>query len=145
MGQPGLLVLRIGKPHGLRGEVTVQVHTDAPEERLRPGATLHTALPGSDPLTIETVRVHQGRYLIGFADVHGRDDAERLRNTKLYLDAEAESAQAPSVTDPEVAGEERGVGSTPDSEPAAYYEDDLMGMAVVLPSGDAVGILPFGA
>ena len=32
-----LLVARIGKPHGLRGEVTVQTHTDDPEARYAPG------------------------------------------------------------------------------------------------------------
>ncbi|MFN2495977.1 MAG: ribosome maturation factor RimM, partial [Pseudonocardiaceae bacterium] len=33
-----VVVGRVGRPHGLRGEVTVQVRTDSPEQRFRPGA-----------------------------------------------------------------------------------------------------------
>ena len=48
---PQLLVARIGKPHGLRGEVTVQVHTDDPERRFVVGATFATeAAPGSSAI-----------------------------------------------------------------------------------------------
>ena len=36
-----VLVARIGKPHGIRGEVTVELFTDAPEERFSRGEVLH--------------------------------------------------------------------------------------------------------
>ena len=35
-----VVVGRIGKPHGLRGEVTVEVRTDEPDRRFAPGTTL---------------------------------------------------------------------------------------------------------
>ena len=62
------LVARIGKPHGLRGEVTLRLHTDDPERRgSRPGRVLRTeAEPGSGvppDLTVATARVHQGSWL----------------------------------------------------------------------------------
>ncbi|MFC8850725.1 ribosome maturation factor RimM, partial [Micromonospora sp. NPDC057141] len=37
-----LIVGRIGKPHGIRGEVTVEVRTDEPEARFAPGSVLAT-------------------------------------------------------------------------------------------------------
>ncbi|MEW2428365.1 ribosome maturation factor RimM [Micromonospora sp. NPDC047644] len=45
-----LVVGRIGKPHGVRGEVTVEVRTDEPEARFAPGAVLRTE-PGATPPT----------------------------------------------------------------------------------------------
>ena len=43
-----VVVARVGRPHGLRGEVTVRLHTDEPERRLAVGAVLATeAPPGS--------------------------------------------------------------------------------------------------
>ena len=35
-----VVVARIGKPHGIRGEVTVQLFTDAPQERFARGEVL---------------------------------------------------------------------------------------------------------
>ncbi|MGC4867151.1 ribosome maturation factor RimM [Micromonospora sp. DT53] len=43
-----LVVGRIGKPHGVRGEVTVEVRTDEPEARFAPGTVLRTE-PGATP------------------------------------------------------------------------------------------------
>lgn len=43
-----LIVGRIGKPHGIRGEVTVEVRTDEPETRFAPGVVLAT-MPGVVP------------------------------------------------------------------------------------------------
>lgn len=37
-----LVVARIGRAHGIKGEVTVEVRTDEPEIRLGPGAVLAT-------------------------------------------------------------------------------------------------------
>ena len=37
-----IVLARIGKPHGLRGEVTVQLHTDDPERRFAVGEVLET-------------------------------------------------------------------------------------------------------
>lgn len=56
-----LVVARIGRAHGIKGEVTVEVRTDEPEKRLGPGAVLATEPSSVGPLTIETGRVHSGR------------------------------------------------------------------------------------
>jgi len=109
------VVARIGKPHGLRGEVTVQVHTDAPEERFTVGTEFATE-PDRGPLTLRSVRVHQQVYLLGFDGVADRTAAEGLRNTRLLLADEDEA-----------------------EEDDAWREEDLLGLKVVLTDGTEIG------
>src|SRR5215207_3878202 len=76
------IVGRIARTHGLRGEVIVNVETDFPEERFQPGAELFIAR-GEDmePLTLTSVRFHQGRPIVAVAGLAGLDlriPAERL-------------------------------------------------------------------
>ncbi len=136
-----MLVARIGRPHGLRGEVTVQLHTDAPEERLRVGVSLDTQPGEVGPLVIESVRVHQGRYLIGFAGVLSRNDAERLRNTKVYFVVQDKPAQDPrsAGADSNVVDSSLRTDSAEGHPEAGFYEDELIGMQVVSPAGDILG------
>jgi len=109
------VVARIGKPHGLRGDVTVQVHTDAPEERFTVGTEFATE-PDRGPLTLRSVRVHQQVYLLGFDGVADRTAAEGLRNTRLLLADEDEA-----------------------EEDDAWREEDLLGLKVVLTDGTEIG------
>jgi 16S rRNA processing protein RimM len=112
------VVARIGKAHGLRGEVTVQTHTDAPEQRFVVGAEFATQTPAGDegaPLVLRSVRVHQGTYLLGFEGVPDRTSAEALRNTRLVAEEE------------------------PVDEEDGWYEEDLLGFAVALADGTEVG------
>jgi 16S rRNA processing protein RimM len=86
-GDDEVVVARIGKPHGLHGEVTVQLHTDDPEARLAVGSVLATqAAEGSGvpkALTIRSTRVHQGIWLLAFEEIPDRSGAESLRATRL--------------------------------------------------------------
>lgn len=66
---------RIGKPHGLRGDVLVTITSDRPE-RLAPGAVWH--LEGG-PVTVVSARRHQDRWVVGFAEVQSRDAAEAIK------------------------------------------------------------------
>ncbi|MEU3375108.1 ribosome maturation factor RimM [Streptomyces sp. NPDC006711] len=113
-----LVVARIGRAHGIKGEVTVEVRTDEPELRLGPGAVLTTDPASTGPLTIESGRVHSGRLLLRFEGVRDRNAAEALRNTLLIADVD------PS--------------ELPD-EPDAYYDHQLMDLDVVLADGTEVG------
>ncbi|QDY79244.1 ribosome maturation factor RimM [Streptomyces qinzhouensis] len=113
-----LVVARIGRAHGIRGEVTVEVRTDEPEQRLAPGAVLATDPASTGPLTIETGRVHSGRLLLRFAGVHDRTGAEALRNTLLIADVDPEE--------------------TPE-DPDEYYDHQLVDLDVVLTDGTPVG------
>ncbi|OIK29076.1 ribosome maturation factor RimM [Streptomyces malaysiense] len=113
-----LVVARIGRAHGIKGEVTVEVRTDEPELRLAPGAVLATDPAATGPLTIETGRVHSGRLLLRFAGVTDRTGAEALRNTLLIADVDPEEM-------PE--GEDE------------YYDHQLMDLDVVTEDGVEVG------
>ncbi|MVO89927.1 ribosome maturation factor RimM [Streptomyces sp. p1417] len=113
-----LVVARIGRAHGIKGEVTVEVRTDEPELRLGPGAVLATDPAGTGPLTIETGRVHSGRLLLRFAGVRDRTGAEALRNTLLIAEV-----------DPEELPE----------DPDEFYDHQLMDLDVVTMDGTEVG------
>ena len=113
-----LVVGRIGRAHGIRGDVTVEVRTDEPELRLAPGAVLATDPASVGPLTIETGRVHSGRLLLTFEGVKDRNAAEALRNTLLIAEI-----------DPEELPEEED----------EYYDHQLMDLDVVTKDGVEVG------
>ena len=67
-----LTVARIGRAHGLRGEVALDVRTDAPEDRLAAGVVLRTEPEDRGPLTITGVRVQQDRWYVTFAEAGDR-------------------------------------------------------------------------
>ncbi|GGV89710.1 ribosome maturation factor RimM [Streptomyces massasporeus] len=113
-----LVVARIGRAHGIKGEVTVEVRTDEPELRLGPGAVLTTDPATVGPLTIETGRVHSGRLLLRFEGVSDRSGAEALRNTLLI--AEIDPEELPEGED-------------------EYYDHQLMDLDVVTADGTEVG------
>ncbi|QIQ02441.1 ribosome maturation factor RimM [Streptomyces liangshanensis] len=113
-----LVVARIGRAHGIKGEVTVEVRTDEPELRLGPGAVLGTEPASAGPLTIATGRVHSGRLLLRFEGVHDRGGAEALRN--ILLIAEVDPEELPE-------------------DPDEFYDHQLMDLDVVLADGTEIG------
>lgn len=78
-----LEVGRIGRAHGLRGEVVVHLVTDR-VERVAPGSRLGST---RGPLVVERSRPHQGAYLVFFEGVGSREAAEALRGTVLEAEA----------------------------------------------------------
>jgi 16S rRNA processing protein RimM len=78
--EPGdeLDVGRIGRPHGLTGEVRVELWSDG--SRLDPGSVLSS---DRGPVRVEASRPHQGAYLVRFAEVTDRAGAEALRGLVL--------------------------------------------------------------
>jgi 16S rRNA processing protein RimM len=100
-----LVVGRIGRVHGVRGEVLVDVRTDDPGARFAPGSSLAvdmSSLPAAarpllteDRLTVDSARPHSGRLIVRFAGVANRDQAEGLRGTVLVID----SADLPEIAD----------------------------------------------
>ncbi|WP_030802428.1 MULTISPECIES: ribosome maturation factor RimM [unclassified Streptomyces] len=113
-----LVVARIGRAHGIKGEVTVEVRTDEPELRLAPGAVLATDPSSVGPLTIATGRVHSGRLLLRFEGVADRTAAEALRNTLLI--AEVDPDEVPE-------------------DPEEFYDHQLIDLDVVTRDGTTVG------
>lgn len=113
-----LVVGRVGRPHGLRGEVTVEVRTDDPDQRFATGASLATVPPDRGPLTVAGSRWHSGRLLVRFAGREDRGAAEALRNTMLAIDSD----QLGPLEDPD-----------------AFYDHDLVGLRVLTTGGEEVG------
>ncbi|GAA2632003.1 ribosome maturation factor RimM [Streptomyces axinellae] len=113
-----LVVARIGRPHGIKGEVTVEVRTDEPELRLGPGAVLATDPASAGPLTIRSGRVHSGRLVLRFEGVGDRTAVEALRNTLLI--AEVDPDEKPE-------------------DPEEFYDHQLEDLEVVTREGAVVG------
>ena len=81
---PLLEVGRVVKPHGIRGEVVVDLISNRPEERLAGGSVLES---DRGPLEVITSRPHQGRWIVAFAGVADRNGAEALRGAVLSAEA----------------------------------------------------------
>ena len=113
-----VIVGRIGRAHGIRGEVGIEVRTDEPERRFSDGAQLVTDTSPERMLTIAGLRWHGDRLLVKFAEVPDRTAAEQLRNTVVQVDV-------PDDERPE--------------DPDEYYDRDLVGMTVRTADGAEAG------
>jgi 16S rRNA processing protein RimM len=113
-----VLVGRISRSHGLRGEVLVQSETDFPELRFAEGATLQ-ARRGAEVVTLEIdrSRVHAGKPLVGFRGYDSIEAVEALGRSDLRI---PEAALAP----------------LPEGE---YYWYQYVGAPVRTEAGDEVG------
>jgi 16S rRNA processing protein RimM len=81
-----LLVGRVARAHGNRGQVIVNLETDFPEERFQVGRTvLVGAGENSVARKIREVRFHQGRPILSLEGVSTMDDAEALAGAGLWV------------------------------------------------------------
>ena len=86
-----LVVARIGRAHGVLGEATIEVRTDQPENRFYIGSVLATEPTTFGPLTITSVRDHNGTLLLGFKGVNDRNQVEELRDVLLLAEVDIEA------------------------------------------------------
>ncbi len=92
------LVGRIARAHGNRGQVIVNLDTDFPDERFRPGAELFTMRGGVvTTLTLTTVRFQADRPVIGLAGIDTMDAAESMAGLELMIPAEHLAALPPGA------------------------------------------------
>jgi 16S rRNA processing protein RimM len=124
-----VVVGRIGKPHGLHGEVTVDVRTDEPARRFAPGSTLRAEPPPGSAsslrrLTVTGSRRHMSALLVAFEELADRTAAEAARGIVLY-------ATIPAGESPE--------------DPDEFYDHQLVGLAVLdldgRPIGEVTGVV----
>jgi 16S rRNA processing protein RimM len=130
-----LIVGRIGRPHGIRGEVIVGVRTDEPDLRFAVGAVLDVerTLPGPSrtgegsgvaagdgQLTVASARWHSGQLLVAFAGITDRTAAGELTGSWLSVD----SSQLPESCDPD-----------------EFRDHELIGLSVRTSAGDTVGVV----
>ncbi len=114
-----LVVARIGRAHGVNGEATIEVRTDLPEERFIVGSVLVTEPSTFGPLTISSVRNHNGTLLLGFKEVKDRTAVEKLRDVLLLADVDISE------------------GGDEDN----FHIQELLGCRVVTDAGIEVGIM----
>lgn len=123
-------VARIGKPHGIRGEVTVQLFTDEPELRFAPGTELlveaaseaGAAAAPNGVLTVRSARWNKKILVVAFDQVGDRNAAEALRESQVFVDSD-------DADDAEDDGE-------------AWYEHELLEMEVVVEeTGRRIGVV----
>ncbi len=112
-----VVVGRVGRAHGVRGDVVVDVRTDEPERRLAPGAVLATE-PDRGPLTVASGRVHSGRLLLHFEGIDDRAAAEALKGAALL--AEVDPDERPDDAD-------------------EWYDRQLVGLRVAVAAQGAEG------
>jgi 16S rRNA processing protein RimM len=117
-----LVVGRIVKPHGVRGELVVEVRTDSPEQRFQAGSVLGVRRGEQevDTLTLTGVRPHSGRMLVCVDGVETRNAAEELRGALLTVRADELEATG---------------------DPDEFYDHQLEGLQVVHVAGGDVGVL----
>jgi 16S rRNA processing protein RimM len=85
-----LLVGRIARAHGNRGQVIVNLETDFPEDRFQVGRTVFVgAEADAEPRQIRDVRFHQGRPVIALDGVETMNDAETLAGAELRMPTDA--------------------------------------------------------
>lgn len=125
-----LQVARIGKPHGIRGEVTVQVMTDSPGERFVPGTEFDVEGTTGKKLTVEAARWNKDILLVAFEEILDRNAAETFRGARLFIDTETvEEDDDDSWYEHELAGLQVRIGS------------DVVGTVTALRTGAAQDLL----
>ncbi|RRD48740.1 ribosome maturation factor RimM [Arachnia propionica] len=108
----------VGRAHGIRGDVHVDLRTDEPGRRFQPGSGLR--LISGRVLEIERLRWDRGRLLVSFVGFPDRTAVETLRGEKLMVLVSADEQP---------------------SEPEEYFDRQLVGLRVLDAAGVDVGVV----
>ena len=112
-----LVVGRIGRAHGVRGDLFVEPFTDEPDKRFARNAQLKTS--DDQFVTVHDSKWHSGKLVIHFQGYDDRTTAEGLRGLELF--AEVDPQELPT-------------------EEGEYYDRQLIGMDVIL-DGQVVALV----
>jgi len=113
-----VLVGRIARPQGIRGEVIIDADTDFPEERFAAGGSVFVERDGAvAPLAIAAFRMHGGRPVVRFDGIESMDQAETVRGLEMRVP-------------------ESELGPLPDN---VWYHHQLLGSRVRTKDGREVG------
>lgn len=108
----------IGRAHGVRGDVSIEVRTDEPDRRFATGAVLRDGSGRS--FTVARAKLVSGRLVVSFTEVTDRNVAEELRGTELLADVPAD--EMPSGQD-------------------EFFDRQLVGLAVLDAAGQRAGTI----
>lgn len=105
---------RLTKPHGLKGAIKLELFTDSPELRFKPGSTFELQVPSESPWFGKTITIRELKWFNGhpvgfFDEVTDRTAAESIVKAILWVDQEQAEAQI---------------------EPDAWYNHQLVGLDV---------------
>ena len=116
-GPAYLAVGRLRRPHGVKGEIVMEVLTDFPE-RLRAGKSVFV---GDDhrPMTLVSLRPHQNAMLVSFEGIDTPDEIGRYRSQYVFI----RTADLPKL---------------PEGE---YYHHELLGMTFLDENDQVLGVL----
>lgn len=109
---------RVGRAHGVRGDVMVGVRTDEPELRFAVGSRLDTDPAAMGPLTVAAKRWQSGELVVRFEGIRNRTAAEALRGTWLSVDTAT---------------------LAPPADPDEFRDHDLVGLTARTTDGTVVG------
>jgi 16S rRNA processing protein RimM len=115
-----VIVGRIGRPHGVRGDLVVGVRTDEPDARFVVGARLDTDPAGVGPLTVAAVRWHSGELIVRFTGITDRTVAGGLTGTWLSVDSQT---------------------LDPPADPDEFRDYQLIDLTVRTTDGEVVGVV----
>lgn len=118
MDEELLLVGRVARAHGNKGQVIVNPETDFAGDRFKVDRILIVGDPGR-PLRVTSARFHTGRPVIGLEGIDSIDAAERLAGTELKM-------------------RRSDLGALPDG---TYYRHDLVGCEVHDTEGRLIGVV----
>ena len=110
-----LTIATVGRAHGLRGDVSLDVRTDTPAARFTVGAVLRTVPATAGPLTLTRIRTQADRWYVAFDAVDDRSAAQALRGVELVVDVDGSD------------------------EEDAWYPYELVGLRAERPDGTLVG------
>jgi len=117
-GEPLFLVVgKLRRPHGIHGEILMDVLTDFPE-RLLPGKEVLVG-ESHQPFEILGLRRHDPELLITLDGIETREDAGEYRNQMVYVQADA----------------------LPELPEGEYYHHELIGLVVEDENGQELGVV----
>ena len=115
-----LVVGRIGRAHGVKGEVTVDVRTDDPETRFAIGRELIVDNESHPRLTVASTRWHSGRLLVQFEEIGDRTATASIRGAYVHVGVD--------------------VDELPD-DPDEFYDHQLIGLTAQSPAHELLGTI----
>ena len=114
-----VLVGRVGRPHGITGEVSVAVSTDSPELRFVEGTEFVTERDGRrGSLRLASVRPDRDRLLVTFEGVNDRSQASQLAGTLLLAQVDRDE---------------------PTDDPDEFHDHQLIGLTAHAVDGTVLG------
>lgn len=96
-----VVVGRVGRAHGIRGDLAVELRTDEPEKRFALGSSVFCR---HGELTITHARPHSGKFLVGFEQIPDRTAAEQHHGCMLEAEVDPDEQSEDGFYDHQLRG-----------------------------------------